>query len=114
MFDNYDKTISILSYIPILGWIIALIMNSDKSAGEKSYNAFQLQQGLGLSIISFIYSIVNGILINIPWLGKFTNGVIILIFFGIAIKGILNALGGERKYFTLFRKTSRQNVEWCL
>ena len=104
MFDNYDKTISVLAYIPLAGWIIALIMNSDKTGDEKNYNAFHLRQGLGLSILSFIYSIINGILFWIPFLGKLANLIIVICFIGIAILGILNALKGERKYLPFVGK----------
>lgn len=104
MFDNYDKTISVLAYIPIVGWLIALIMNSDKSSGEKSYNAFHLRQGLGFSLIAFLYSILNGLFLWIPYLGPLADKIITVCFIGIAILGILNAARGEKKYLLLFGK----------
>jgi uncharacterized membrane protein len=102
MFENYDKTVSVLSYIPVLGWLIALIMNSDKSPAEKSYNAFHLRQGLGLSIVSFIYSVLNEIVLWLPYIGNLADKIIIFSFIGIAIMGILNAVRGERKYLPIF------------
>jgi uncharacterized membrane protein len=108
MFNEYDKTVSVLSYIPLAGWIIALIMNSDKSGEEKSYNAFHLRQGLGLSIISLLYSILNGILFYIPFLGKLANLIIVICFIGIAVIGILNATRGERKFLPFLGKQIEQ------
>ncbi len=101
MFDKYDKTISVLAYIPVFGWLIALIMNSDKPTGEKGYNAFHLRQGLGLSVVSFAYSILNGIIIAIPYLGNLLNTIILLLLLGIAVLGILNAIRGERRLLLL-------------
>ena len=102
MSDNNDKTISVLAYLPIVGWLIALIMNSDKPSSEKSYNAFHLRQGLGLSIVSFVYSILNGIILALPYIGGFMNTIIVLILIGIAVLGILNAFRGQRTYLLIF------------
>lgn len=104
MYENFDKTISVLSYIPILGWLIALIMNSDKPSSEKSYNAFHLRQGLGLSVVSFVYSFINDLIIWIPYLGPLADKIIIFSLVGIAVMGLLNAARGESKYLLLFGK----------
>ncbi len=105
MEENHDKSISVLAYIPLIGWIIALIMNSDKTGSEKRYNAFHLRQGLGLWIIWVLYSIMNGLILWIPFLGKLANIVIIICFVGIAILGILNAINGQTRYLLLFGRT---------
>lgn len=104
MSENNDKTIAILSYITILGWVIALIMNSDKKADEKSFNAFHLRQGLGLFIVTLLYSLINGVFTWIPYLGKLTHIVFVVVFIGIAVMGIINAVNGQRKYLLFFGK----------
>jgi|TARA_R110000737_G_C14623511_1_gene494090 uncharacterized membrane protein len=102
MGEDYDKIISILAYIPFIGWIIALILNSDKAADEKSYNAFHLRQGLGLFIVYLIYSLLSWLITWIPYLGIFADRVIVFIFIIIAIMGILNASKGMKKPLPLF------------
>jgi uncharacterized membrane protein len=94
MGEDYDKTISILAYIPFIGWLIALILNSDKPAVEKSYNAYHLRQGLGLFITYLAYSLLSWLITWIPLLGILMDRIIVFGFIGLAIMGILNASKG--------------------
>ena len=97
MGENDDRLISILAYIPIIGWIIALILNSDKTGQEKSFNAFHLRQGLGLFTLWLIYSVLKWLIIWIPLLGIFADRMIIIAFIFIGILGILNAYKGLKR-----------------
>lgn len=108
MFENYDKTISVLAYIPIIGWIIALILNSDKPAGEKVYNAFHLRQGLGLSIASILYSFVKEIFIWIYFIGPLAHKIIVIAFIGLVIFGILNAIKGRETKLPIIGKPAER------
>ena len=47
-----NKTLSIVSYITIIGWIIAFVIGKDKA---DDLLKFHLKQGLGLVIFSFIW-----------------------------------------------------------
>lgn len=77
------KTVAILSYITIIGWIIALVMhNNDKSA----LGAFHLRQGIGLFLTSLILSFIP----VIGWIAAI--GVFIL-----WILGLIAAVNGEMK-----------------
>jgi uncharacterized membrane protein len=105
MGEEYDKTISILAYIPLAGWLIALILNSDKPSAEKSYNAFHLRQGLGLFVVYLVYSLLNGLITWIPLLGVFADRVIVLGFIFIAILGIMNALKGVKRPLPILGET---------
>ncbi len=70
-----DKTVAIISYITIIGWVIALVMYN---GGKKSkLGAFHIRQSLGVLIaffaiwpIAFISSYLSffGILINLSLL----------------------------------------------
>lgn len=58
------KTISIIAYITIFGWIIAYLQN--KSSDKKSELAsYHLGQGLGIFIFSVVLNIALIIIVNI-------------------------------------------------
>ena len=64
-----NKTLSIVSYITIIGWIIAFVIGKDKA---DELLKFHLKQGLGLVIFSFIWGILLNIImyaVNIPFIG---------------------------------------------
>ncbi|MBC9798271.1 DUF4870 domain-containing protein [Sinomicrobium weinanense] len=81
------KTISIVSYITIIGWIIAYLQH--KGSEQKSALAsYHLGQGLGVFIFAVILSIVINILARVvPALGSILSLVgllpLVLLIFGI-------------------------------
>lgn len=104
MSENHDKVISILAYIPLIGWIIALILNSDKIGTEKTYNAFHLRQGLGLFILYLIYSLLKWFITWIPFLGNFADRLIVISFIFVGIIGMLNAYKGLKRHLPFIGK----------
>jgi len=78
-----DKTVAILSYITIIGWIIGLVLQSNN---KTSLGAFHLRQTLGLYITWII-------LWWIPVIGWVLN-IIVFIFW---LLGLINAVQGEEK-----------------
>ncbi|QDH79614.1 DUF4870 domain-containing protein [Echinicola soli] len=81
------KTISIVSYITIIGWIVAYFQH--KGTTEKSKLAsYHLEQGLGVFIFAVILNIALGIIISVvPSLGGILSFVgivpLVLLIFGI-------------------------------
>lgn len=104
MGEDYDKTISILAYIPFIGWLIALILNSDKPTSEKRYNAFHLRQGLGLLIVYLAYSLLNWLITWIPGIGIYMDQAVKFLFIVFAVLGILKAAKGLQKPLPIFGK----------
>lgn len=86
------KTISIISYITIIGWLIAYFSNKEKSSLAK----FHLKQSFGLFIVAIVLGIVLGILLSfipIPFVDNiYTIGILVLM-----VLGILNASKEEEK-----------------
>jgi uncharacterized membrane protein len=78
-----DKTVAIVSYITFIGWIIALVLNSNQ---KTKLGAFHLRQTLGLYITGMI-------LWWIPVVGWILN-IVVFIFWLI---GLINATQGEVK-----------------
>ena len=93
-----DKTVGIVAYMTLIGWIIALVMNGDKRGEEKSFNAFHLRQMLGLIITGIACSIVISMLVfMMPFLAMLLN---LLVFGGLLafwIMGVIAASNGQKK-----------------
>ncbi|MDR2234426.1 MAG: hypothetical protein LBE56_15040 [Tannerella sp.] len=88
-----NKTLSIVSYITLIGWLIAFFAGKEKSNDLLKYH---LRQSLGLTIISLIFSIVLSIIIMIlPVLAmlSFVN----IVFFVLLVIGIINAANEAKK-----------------
>lgn len=85
-----NKTISIISYITIIGWLIAYLVGKDKL---DAFSKYHLRQSLGLAIIGVILSIIP---ISAFFLGMIINlvGLLLLVLF---IIGIINAVNGQMK-----------------
>lgn len=82
-----NKTLSILSYVTIIGWLIAYF--SHKNQSEKSTLVYyHLEQGLGVFIFSILISVAAGILSSaIPSLAMIFSSIslipLILLILGI-------------------------------
>ncbi|MDR0353706.1 MAG: hypothetical protein LBI02_10325 [Opitutaceae bacterium] len=103
-----DKTVAILSYLTIFGFIVAVVLHSNK---KTKLGAFHLRQMLGLIIASFALSIVSVVLFIvalIPFLGWIIS-ILGWILIGVAgtflfvcwIIGFIVAIGGKEKPFPL-------------
>jgi uncharacterized membrane protein len=82
-----NKTISIISYITIIGWIIAYV-SYNNSAVKGSLAKFHLKQALGIAILGIAFSIVLTIIgVALPGLASFLGlaniGILILWILGI-------------------------------
>ncbi|MBU2526223.1 MAG: hypothetical protein KKC03_06450 [Bacteroidetes bacterium] len=82
--DN-GKTIAIISYITLIGLILAFVMNHDKKLPLASYH---IRQSLGIVLSYLVLGFVN----VIPLLGQmvFVVGAILLLI--MWIKGLINAV----------------------
>ncbi len=89
-----NKTVSIVSYITIIGWLIAYLVGKDNLDAFAKYH---LRQSLGLALSAIISGVVIGILLMlIPALGLIT-WVVNVFFFVLFIIGIINAVNGQMK-----------------
>jgi uncharacterized membrane protein len=96
--NTYDgKTVSIISYLWAIGWLIAFLMHNNN---KTNLGAFHLRQSLGLLILGvlvWILILLVGI-IGIPiivWM-------LYLGLFVLWLLGFLSALQGEQKPIPLF------------
>jgi uncharacterized membrane protein len=109
-----DKTVGIVAYITLIGFIISIVLNSSKTGEEKKFGAFHLRQALGLIIFSIgtviALTIVTVIFVLIlPFLGVLFGLLMNLVWLGILallIIGIINAANGTYKEVPVIGKFS--------
>ncbi len=49
------KTIAIVSYITIIGWVIALLLNNNE---KNSFASFHIRQSLGINLLAMVLSFI--------------------------------------------------------
>ncbi|HEV7839269.1 MAG TPA: DUF4870 domain-containing protein [Gemmatimonadaceae bacterium] len=87
-----DRTVAILSYLTVFGFIIAVVLNSSR---KTQLGAFHLRQALGLFLTAIVFYPVTIFLVFIPilgWLAIFVGWMTLLIF---AVMGFINAVTGK-------------------
>ena len=97
-----NKTLSIVSYLSLIGWLVAYFVGKDNADSLLKYH---LKQALNLIIVGIIGVVVLSIVIIILGIISETlgaiGGIIYLVFcllmFILAILGIINAAKGEEK-----------------
>lgn len=94
------KTLSIVSYVTLIGWAIAYFSGKDKADALLRYH---LKQSLGLAIVSVIFSIALNIVASIIPALSFLGvlGLAITVFW---VLGIINAANGALKPVPVFGK----------
>lgn len=86
------KTIAIISYLTLIGLIIAFVMNNEK---KNCFGAFHIRQMLGLGLTFIALSIVAAIIPIIGWFVVGPIGSILLLIMWIS--GLINAINGKIK-----------------
>lgn len=97
------KTVAIISYITLIGLIIAFVMNNEER-NKSELGIFHLRQALGIYLTSFSMMVASFILVFIPFFGWALAILINLCYIGIFIfwiLGLIAAVNGERKAIPL-------------
>ncbi|PAM93804.1 import component protein [Flavobacterium sp. IR1] len=89
------KTLSILSYITIIGWIIAYVKSKDLTPKSDLVN-YHLKQGFGIFLLSLVTNIILSIVVTIVPSLYFLSYVGYAIFI-LWIFGIINAVNEQKK-----------------
>ena len=88
------KTIAIISYMTIVGTLIALTMNAD---AKSDFARFHIRQALGLSITFFAFAYPAGLFDD--WM---ISSSLFLCFFILWIYGYIGALMNEKRIVPIF------------
>ena len=95
-----NKTLSIISYITLIGWLVAYFTGKDKADALLKYH---LRQSLGLAIVSIIFNIAFTIIASIVPSLSFL-GFVGYAFIILWIIGIINAANSALKPIPLIGK----------
>lgn len=89
------KIVGILSYITIIGWVIAIIMhNNDKTR----FGAYHLRQGLGLFVLSIaITALLMGTMMFMHFGFFWLSSIVRLGILALVIIGIVNAVNLKKQ-----------------
>lgn len=88
-----NKTLSIISYITLIGWAIAFFSGKEKADPLLKYH---LRQSLGLAIVSIILNVILSVIgVIVPSLSFLS--MIGLVIFVLWVMGIINAANGAQK-----------------
>lgn len=85
-----SKTLGFVTYLTLIGWIVALVMNQNTKSPAVS---FHLRQMLGLMATGFILSFISWIPV-LGWIVWLVGTIFIIMLWLI---GFLAALNGEQK-----------------
>lgn len=88
------KTLAIISYISIIGWVIAFFQYKDKP--KDHFVSYHLKQALGIAIISIILGVAINLVVSlVPALSvvRYANIAILILW----VMGIINAYNGQMK-----------------
>jgi uncharacterized membrane protein len=94
--EDPGKTIAIISYCTLIGFVIALIMNGEQK-NKSELGVFHIRQALGIFLTSFAIGFASIILVFIPiigWLAIMGAYITIFVFW---IMALISAVGGEKK-----------------
>ena len=91
-----QKTISWVSYLTIIGWIIALV-SYNSSVDKSALARFHLRQSLGLFLTGFAIYIVEIMLLFVIGFAAFLFQLLFIVLFVFWIIGLVAAVNGEMK-----------------
>jgi uncharacterized membrane protein len=89
-----DKTVAILSYLTLLGFIVAIVLHSSK---KTQLGAFHLRQALGILLTALGVIVADFILIFIPILGWLCMFLLWISILGLLVMGVIGAIQGTMK-----------------
>jgi uncharacterized membrane protein len=85
-----DRTVAILSYITIIGFIVAIVIHSNK---KTRLGAYHLRQMLGLVLVGLVGSALG----VVPLLGWLAMALIWLVLLVLWVMGLIAAVNGQIK-----------------
>lgn len=97
--QEQGKTVAILSYITLIGFIIAIVMHNDER-NKSELGAFHLRQSVGIFCTWFCLMIAQFIFVLIPFLGWLINVALtisMVVLFVFWILGLISAINQEKK-----------------
>lgn len=91
------KTVAIVSYLSIIGWIIAYVMFG---SNKTSLGAYHLRQAIALFIIALATWVLQILFLFIPFIGWLIGILLVFVYIGLFVlwvMGLIAAINGEEK-----------------
>ncbi len=88
--DIQGKDIALISYLTLIGLVIAFVMNNDK---KHEFAKFHIRQSLGIFLSAIALSFI-GIIPILGWL-VWIVGIFVLLYMWII--GLMNAINGKQE-----------------
>jgi uncharacterized membrane protein len=111
--NRFDKMMGLVAYMTLIGWVVALVQNNDKTGEEKRFTAFHLRQMLGLMIVAFCVWILQVPLLFVPllgWLISMALSVALLVSWILAVVGAANGEKREIPFLGPFIQATFKNL----
>ncbi len=89
-----DKTVAILSYLTIVGFVVAIVMHSNR---KTRLGAFHLRQSLGLFLLGIALMPVGTILGFVPFVGWLAGLALWMGILALWLVGLISAINGTEK-----------------
>lgn len=89
-----DKTTAIVSYLTLIGFVVAVIMHGSK---KTRLGAYHLRQSLGLMLASFVVALGGTVFAFVPFVGWMISLAAWFGLFALWVMGLLAAINGEEK-----------------
>jgi len=84
-----NKTLSIISYVTLIGWLVAYFVGKEKADNLLKYH---LRQSIGLFIVIFVLNICVSIIVAVvPSIAGILSSLAYLLYLVFIVLGILNA-----------------------
>lgn len=103
-----SKTLAMISYITIIGWLVAFFQTRENRAPLVK---FHLEQALGLFIVGFLWSVALRILIAIMPVLASASTVLSMLPLVFMVMGIINASKEEFKPLPIFGDFVAQKIK---
>ncbi|MEO8949952.1 MAG: DUF4870 domain-containing protein [Mucilaginibacter sp.] len=104
--DN-GKTVAIVSYLSIIGWIIAFVIyGNDKT----TLGAYHLRQTIALFIVGICTWVLQVMLVFIPFIGWIISILLIFVYIGLFVLwliGLMAAINGQEKPIPVIGKRAQ-------
>ncbi|MFU1856087.1 DUF4870 domain-containing protein [Sphingobacterium sp. NGMCC 1.201703] len=88
--SNEGKTVAIISYLTLIGLIVAIIMNNKE---KTTLGQFHIRQSVGITVTG----LVLGLFSFIPGIGGLIMNIVGVILLIALILGLVAAFSGEKK-----------------
>ena len=89
-----DKTTAIVSYLTLIGFVVAVVMHGTK---KTRLGAFHLRQSLGLMLTSMAVAFAATIFAFVPFIGWVVGLAAWFGLLGLWVMGLWSAINGESK-----------------